>query len=328
MSSIPSRPTCRLSIVVVVYNMQREAPRTLFSLSPAYQQGVDARDYEVIVVENGSQEPLPPEIFDQLGGRFRYYFLEDPSVSPAYAVNFGARLARGQLLGLMIDGARIVTPGMLRLALTSLAAFRRPVVSSLAFHLGPAVQMDSVARGYDREEEDLLLASVDWRNDGYRLFEISALAGSSRHGWFQPIAESNCVFMTRELFEELGGFDERFDEPGGGLINLDFYCRVCELPDSRLVMLLGEGSFHQIHGGVMSNLARDDNTRSWTAYEATYRRLRGRDFAFPRRRPMLLGDVSGPALEWVRRSCDLFWQSPHAPAKPARAAGAAVDPRA
>ena len=43
-----------LSVVVVFYNMRREAERTLQSLSRAYQRGIDDLDYEVIVVENGS----------------------------------------------------------------------------------------------------------------------------------------------------------------------------------------------------------------------------------------------------------------------------------
>ena len=38
-----------LSVVVVFYNMRREADRTLHSLSRAYQQGIDDLDYEVIV---------------------------------------------------------------------------------------------------------------------------------------------------------------------------------------------------------------------------------------------------------------------------------------
>ena len=38
--------------------MTREAPRTLRSLSPGYQQGIHPDDYEVIVVENGSSAPL------------------------------------------------------------------------------------------------------------------------------------------------------------------------------------------------------------------------------------------------------------------------------
>ena len=43
-----------LSVVVVVHNMRREAARTLYSLSSRYQQGLGELDYEVIVVENGS----------------------------------------------------------------------------------------------------------------------------------------------------------------------------------------------------------------------------------------------------------------------------------
>ena len=311
-----TRQSPRLSVIVVVYNMRREAPRTLFSLSAANQRGADDRDYEVIVVENGSTEPLPAGLVETFGSNFRYFFLEDPPASPAYAANFGARKARGEFLGLMIDGARIVTPGMIRFAVLSLEAFGRVVVSSLAFHLGPGMQMETVKHGYDQAEEDRLLASIDWRSDGYRLFEISAPAGSSGHGWFQPIAESNGIFMSRELYEQLGGYDERFASPGGGLVNLDFYKRACELPESRQIMLLGEATFHQVHGGIMTNCPTEENIRRWHIFHEEYRELRGRDFSGPRRRPLLFGDVSAPALGWVRRSCDLFWESPHAPEPP------------
>ena len=42
--------------MLCVYNMRREAERTLWSLSRAYQNGIEDLDYEVIVVENGSSE--------------------------------------------------------------------------------------------------------------------------------------------------------------------------------------------------------------------------------------------------------------------------------
>ena len=45
-----------LSLVVVHYNIPREFPRTLFSLSTSFQKGISADDYEVIVVDNGSKE--------------------------------------------------------------------------------------------------------------------------------------------------------------------------------------------------------------------------------------------------------------------------------
>ena len=35
----------------------------------------------------------------------------------------------------------------------------------------------------------------------------------------------------------------------GGFLNMDTYIRACEMPDSELVMLLGERTFHQLHGG-------------------------------------------------------------------------------
>ncbi len=47
-----------LSVVVVVYRMAEQAERTLASLAAGYQRGVDAGDYEVIVVENESPEML------------------------------------------------------------------------------------------------------------------------------------------------------------------------------------------------------------------------------------------------------------------------------
>ena len=43
-----------LSLVVVAYNMTREFPRTIRSLSPEIQRGVDAEAFEIIVVDDGS----------------------------------------------------------------------------------------------------------------------------------------------------------------------------------------------------------------------------------------------------------------------------------
>ena len=43
-----------VSVVVITYNMTREIPRTILSLSPTMQVGVSHDDYEVILVDNGS----------------------------------------------------------------------------------------------------------------------------------------------------------------------------------------------------------------------------------------------------------------------------------
>jgi len=59
-----------LSVVVIFYNMRREAARTLFSLSTQCQQNLTADDYEVIAIDNPGAVPfkqrrqLPTDILD------------------------------------------------------------------------------------------------------------------------------------------------------------------------------------------------------------------------------------------------------------------------
>ena len=67
-------------------------------------------------------------------------------------------------------------------------------------------------QGYDQTREDALLAEIDWPQDGYRLYEIATMDDSSSEGWLHPIAESNALFMRREMWNQLGLHDERIDE--------------------------------------------------------------------------------------------------------------------
>jgi glycosyltransferase involved in cell wall biosynthesis len=287
-----------VSVVVISYNMPRELPRTVASLSPAMQRGIAADDYEVIVVDNGSTRPFDPAACQATGAPLKILQLPAGDPSPCRAINHGLALARGKLVGVMIDGARMASPGLLAMAAMAARLHHRPVVSTLGFHLGPEVQMESVKRGYNQEEEDRLLASVDWMADGYRLFDISVFAGSSSGGWFEPIAESNALFLAPALWRELGGFDERFRSPGGGLVNLDTYARACDLPDSLLVTLLGEGSFHQVHGGVATNA----EVHPFPEFLREYVAIRGRDYARPDRPSVYLGSADRHALPSVARS--------------------------
>ncbi|MCB1919738.1 MAG: glycosyltransferase [Candidatus Competibacteraceae bacterium] len=302
----PAASSPLLSIVVVVFNMQREAPRTLFSLSTAYQQGVSEADYEVVVVENGSSKPLAVEELAQFGPNFRYLWIDNASPSPAAAINRGVAQSRAAFVGIMIDGARIATPGVVYLALQSLQRFKRAVVGTVGFHLGPDTQMYSLQHGYNQIAEDELLASIDWRHHGYRLFNISALAGSSPRGWLDTINESNLIFMERMLFNELGGFDERFSLPGGGIVNLDFYRRACDLPNSTLLTLLSEATFHQIHGGVMTNQPATELPKRLQTYDEEHRLIRGTYFEKSSRIPVLFGPIRPEIIPWLHKSCDLI----------------------
>ena len=282
-------PKPALSIVVVIHNMHREAPRTAFSLSEEYQVGVAPEDYEVIFLDNGSAEPLASDMIDQFGDNIRYHYIADAQPSPAAAINFGIRQSSAPNVGIMIDGARLASPGVVRLALHILQQFARPIIGTIALHLGPDIQTKSTMTGYTAKIEDNLLHNIDWRNNGYKLFDISALAGSSQSAGIDRIAESNLIFLPRLLFDDLGGFDERFDLAGGGLVNLDFYRRACDLPDTTLITLLGEATFHQVHGGIMTNRPAPDVENEIRIYMRQYHNIHGVPFAPSTRMPLLLG---------------------------------------
>ena len=299
-----------LSIVVVIYNMSREAPRTLHSLSGDYQLDVDADRYEVIVVDNRSDVPFGEEAVKRQGENFRYEYIEDASRSPASAMNRGTSLAAGRCLGLMIDGARMVTPGLISMALSVLDYRGDSMVETIGFHLGPDVQNRSIEIGYDTQAEDDLLAEIDWPHDGYRLFDIAALAGSYGSGWFGPMNESNCLFMPSDAFQQLGGYEERFKEPGGDYVNLDFYLRALARSRPLTIRLLGEANFHQLHFGAATGLSPSsllDKSRAW---KKEYNSIRGREYRGPTNSPILYGSVGRAAAAWMRESADL-WPGDH-----------------
>lgn len=293
-----------LSVVVVAHDMGRELPRTLHSLSAAYQRGVKPADYEVVVVDNGSAPPVDPGLLASLRGRFRLIRIDPAPPSPVVAVNRGIAAARGDVIGVMIDGARIVTPGLLSAVLAGVAAGGTPVVTTLGWYLGGDYQRFAVAAGYDRAREDALLEKIGWPKEGYRLFEIGTPDESSFDGWFRPLAESNALFLKRRDWKALGGMDARFDQPGGGFANLDTYCRALELPGAQPVVLLGEATFHQLHGGIATNSPVEAFPARFAAWSAEYEAIRGRPFRVApfRRSPIYVGRLPPAVLRRFVRS--------------------------
>jgi hypothetical protein len=279
----------KLSVIVIGYNMARELPRTIRSLSPAMQRGIDPQDYEVILIDNGSTQAFDEaELRGSLPDLVVHRF-QNATVSPVPAINYGLGLARAELVGVCIDGARLASPGLLATALAASRLHEHPVIGTVAFHIGPDVQRVSMKNGYNQAVEDELLAGSGWETDGYRLFTISTLATSSSGGWFELPSESNALFLRAEHWRALGGWDEGFVSPGGGFVNLDTWSRACADPEAEVIMLLGEATFHQIHNGAVTN--NPDRAAVQALCHQEYVRLRGHAYERPTRRPFYFGTL-------------------------------------
>lgn len=283
----------KLSIVVVVHRMSRQAENTLYSLSPAHQRHVDPDDYELIVVENESDDMIGEERAVASGGA-RTRYLARPNDGPVQALAAGVASSSASLVGIVIDGARMASPRIVHYALAAFRINSHAVVSVPGYHLGRRHQHDHP--GYGETAERALLDAVDWRTDGYRLFPISVYFNTNNQpGYLMPMLESNCLFLSRADYDAIGGVDVRFASAGGGLANLDLYRKALEDAPTELFVLPGEGTFHQFHGGVTT---RPDDEREEMLHRMReeYLELKGRPYAMPDAEPRLLGTVTGWAL--------------------------------
>lgn len=285
MNTLESNP--RISVIVNVYNMKREAERTLFSLTTNYQHGINAKDYEVIVVENGSTEPLEESWIKNFGENFHYVYFDSKSPSPCAAMNYAVFKAKASLLMCCIDGARILSPGILKYALLAFKLHENPFIYTMGMHIGPELQNILVSIGYNQNKEDELMKTIGWRNNGYELFKISSVAMSSKDGFFSELNESNCFSMKKSDFIDIGGFEEKFVSPGGGMVNLDLFNRVHEDVKYSPIMLLGEATFHQFHHGVATNVPLEQHPINEMLKE--YEIVRGKQFQNIYRRPEYYG---------------------------------------
>lgn len=288
----------QLSIVLIVYRMRRQAMNTLYTLSPVYQREVAESDYEVVVVENASDENLDPEAVQALGGNFHYVLHHEQGVSPARAINMGLSECRAPHVGLMIDGARMVTPRVVRYVLDAFAITAQALVAVPGYHIGETEHHLNESAGYNEAAERELLDSINWRQDGYQLFDIACWSGANPHGFFHPFLESNCMFASRGNFARIGDADERFDLPGGGALNLHMYRALGLLPGTRLFVIPGEGSFHQFHGGVTTAQTDDRDERVARQKKQLGEIWRG-SFHSLRREAIMLGAVTGRALPFM-----------------------------
>ncbi|RDS83403.1 CmcI family methyltransferase [Dyella psychrodurans] len=277
LSRTPVTQKVTLSVIVNFYNMRREAERTLTSLSQRYQEDAQDFDYEVLCIDNGSNPPLDPAWIASFGPQFRLLRPSRQLASPCAAINEAALQARGDYLAIMIDGAHLLTPGVFRAARQTWTQHADAVVAVRHWFVGGDQRWLAVA-GYSQHMEDRLFERIQWPNNGYELFRISAPIGEGPEPWLEGLSESNCLMLPTSLYDRIGGMDEAFDQAGGGFANLDLWHRASENARGPLVSLVGEASFHQFHGGTTTNVEDTEKDVRVRSYANAYRALRGKEF--------------------------------------------------
>lgn len=284
----------KVSVIIIAYNMVREIQRTVQTFLPPYQTDVPGLDVEIIVLDNGSPEAIPASVHAAWPDNVRYLHIDPADPSPVKALNAGAAMSTGDWICPVIDGARFVTPNFFAASFPLMRGSDNPVIATLGYHLGHTVQQRNPS--HTREAEDALLASIHWPDEPYAVFDISCLGESAQGGVLQPIAESNVLILKKELYNSIGGYDEGFTTPGGGLANLAFFRTLVEHPSTDYFLLMGEASFHQVHRGVTTSkpVSEPDTEKGgtqsiWDSYAQEYEAVCGRPFAVSDRLPTLIG---------------------------------------
>ncbi len=270
-------PDVMFSIIVNFYNMRREAGRTLTSLTRAYQRGVGALRYEVLCIDNFSDPPLDRAWIESFGPEFRLVKPSRRLGSPCAAINEAAAQAHGRYVAIMIDGAHVLTPGALREVWDTVTEAPEAVVGLRPWFVG-GDQRWLATVGYTRAQEDMLFDKIAWPADGYKLFHVGSPYWESPRPWFDAMIESNCLFVPKHLYRQIGGMDEAFSEAGAGYANLDLFRRAAEASSEPVVALIGEATFHQFHDGTTTNVTLEMKEQRVRAYESRYVEIKGQPY--------------------------------------------------
>jgi glycosyltransferase involved in cell wall biosynthesis len=293
--------TPSLSVIVIGYRMAGQLANTLKTLLPGYQRGIAATDYEVVLVENASDDCLPDSVIGSLPGNFKYFLREEAGNTPVPAINFAFQQCRGDYIGLIMDGARMLSPGVLETAAMARALSADALTAVPGYHLGEQEQHFNEDPATALEDERKLLAGIDWESDGYELFRVATFSGANRSGYLHPIMECNCLFASRDNYAAIGFADPQFTLHGGGSINLHMYRSLGLLPGTQLFVTPGEGSFHQYHGGVTTS-AYDDREAEIERHRTQLHSLWPGGFHALRRAPTLLGRIPLQAQPFLQES--------------------------
>ncbi len=188
----------KYSIIIPVYNRPDEVDELLQSLCDQSQ-----KDFEVIIVEDGSKVPCK-EVCDKYAGMVDLHYYTKENGGPGQARNYGARHAKGDYL-IVLDSDVVLPTGYIQ-AVNEEMAQRQPDAFG-----GPDAAHDSFT---DTQKAISYSMTSFFTTGGIR-------GGKKKLDKFYP--RSFNMGIRRDVYQELNGFSKmRFGE------DIDFSYRIVE----------------------------------------------------------------------------------------------------
>lgn len=187
----------KVSVIIPTKDSYKLISRCLESLLGK----TDYPDYEVILIDNGSTDEKVKAFYQDLEkeGRVRILHRNIP-FNFSKLINFGVRNSKGEVLCLLNNDTEVTDPDWLKEMVRHAVRKEVGIVGAKLLYTNGVVQHGGVVMGI-WNGTDHAFKGVHSKSEGYMRRLITT------HNYLAVTAA--CMVLRREVFEEVGGFDER-----------------------------------------------------------------------------------------------------------------------
>ena len=190
------------SDLVTIIIPTRDLGSLLDSCLTSIFEKTDYKNYEVLLVDNGSSEIETLKVIDkwksQEKNRFRYFYL-DVDFNFSYINNQAVKQAEGKYLLFLNNDTEVITPDWLTAMVEQAQRSSIGAVGALLLYPDHTIQHAGILLGVTE------IASYSFQ---YRSASYCGYFGQSQATSNYSAVTAACLMCRREVFDEVGGFNE------------------------------------------------------------------------------------------------------------------------